>query len=91
MLALCAEIGNAFPSSDFEQVVNDARFGRDFVAYTEQCPDRRAMAKFWVNSVPFLPGAQMNLAAVSFGLGACWVGYLDTDEASRILGTFLVI
>jgi nitroreductase len=86
VLALCAEIGNAFPSSDFERVVNDARFGRDFVPYTERCPDSRAMAKFWANSVPLLPGAQMNLAAISFGLGACWVGYLDTDEASRILG-----
>jgi len=86
VLALCADISGAFPSSDFERVVNDARFGREFVPYTEQCPDSRAMAKFWANSVPFLPGAQINLAAVSFGLGACWVGYLDTDEASRILG-----
>jgi nitroreductase len=85
VLALCADLGKAFPSSEFAREVNDTRFGKDFISYTEQCPDSRAMAKFWANSVPLLPGVQINLAAVSFGLGACWVGYLDTDEASRIL------
>lgn len=86
VLALCADIRSALPGSGFARVVDDARFGTEFVSYTAQCPDSRAMAKFWANSVPLLPGAQMNLAAISFGLGACWVGYLDTDEASRILG-----
>jgi nitroreductase len=83
---MCADISNAFPSTDFELVVNDARFGREFVSYTERCPDLRAMAKFWANSVPFIAGAQINLAAISFGLDACRIGWLDTDEASRILG-----
>ncbi len=86
VLALCANISNVFPSSGFARVVNESRFGKELVPYTEQCPDARAMAKFWSNSAPFIAGAQMNLVAVSFGLGACWIGYLDTDEASHILG-----
>lgn len=88
ILALCAELEEEMtdlPEDDFGFIVNQLRFGEEFIAYMNHCPDRRAARKFWVNAAPLLPGEHMLLAATNFGLTGCWVGYLDTDRASELL------
>ena len=88
IFALCADISwdlKDQPEDDFGLAVNYLRFGEDFVRYTNRCPDRKAMIKLFANGGPCLPGEHIFLTAVSHGLSACFVGYLDTEEASKIL------
>lgn len=89
VIAYCARLGTDLATLGEEhpaRVVNKARFGADLVSYLNAYPDRRPMRVFWENGTPLLPGSQIFLAAIGAGLGACWIGHLDTREASRILG-----
>lgn len=89
VIAYCARLGPDLATLDEENTareVNQARFGADLVAYLNAYPDRLAMRVFWENSTPLIPGEHVFLAAVHHGLRACWIGHLDTREASRILG-----
>jgi len=74
------------PEDDFGLIVNYLRFGRDFVNFMKECPDRRACMKLWHNGTPCIAMEHMFLSAVSYGLSACFIGYLDVDKASEILG-----
>ena len=71
---------------DFGLHVNQLRFGTDFVKYLQAYPDRKACNKFCNNSNPLIPAEHIFLTAVSHGLSACFVGCLDVEKASEILG-----
>ena len=74
------------PEDEFGLKVNKLRFGEAFVRYMADYPDRDACMKLFENGAPALPAQYMFLVAVKHGLGACFVGYLDVDRASKILG-----
>jgi nitroreductase len=89
IFALCADISwdlKDQPQDDFGLAVNYLRFGEDFVRYTNEYPDRKAMNKLYDDSTPLISGEHIFLTAVSHGMSACFVGYLDTERASAILG-----
>ena len=88
VLALCADISFDLKEADednFALTVNHCRFGEPLVDYCNAYPDRRAMNLLWHNAAGTTAGQQMYLAAVDLGLGACWVGYLDIAQASKLL------
>ncbi len=88
VFALCADISwdlKDQPEDDFGLIVNYLRFGEEFVHHTNQCADRKTMNKLFANGGPCLPGEHIFLTAVAHGMSACFIGYLDTERASRIL------
>ncbi len=88
IIAYCAYIGYDLaevPEDDFALIVNKTRFGDDLVQYLNNYQDRKAVNTFWNNSSPLIPGEHIFLAAISYGLNACWIGYLDIKKASKIL------
>lgn len=88
VIACCADISwdmKDLPDDDFGLIVNKLRWGEDFVRFINECPDRRGIKKLLANPTPLIAGEHMFLTAVSRGLSACFVGYLDTDKASTIL------
>lgn len=88
VFALCANISwdlKDQPEDDFGLIVNYLRFGEEFVRYTNKCPDRRTMNKLFANGGPCVPGEHIFLTAVAHGMSACFIGYLDTERASKIL------
>lgn len=88
VFALCADISwdlKDQPEDDFGLIVNYLRFGKDFVQFTNQCPDRRTMNKLFANGGPCVAGEHIFLTAVTHGMSACFIGYLDTERASEIL------
>jgi len=88
VFALCADISGDLkdlPEDNFGLIVNYLRFGKDFTRNMNRYPDRKTMNKLFANGSPCLPGEHIFLTAVSHGLSACFIGYLDTEEASKIL------
>ena len=88
VFALCADISwdlRDQPEDDFGLIVNRLRFGDEFVLYTNQYPDRKAINKLFANGGPCLPGEHIFLTAVEYGMSACFIGFLDTEKASQIL------
>jgi|SRR6056297_184673 len=88
VIACCAKLGEDLrdvPSDDFGLLVNQTRFGEDFINYLNNYPDRKTVNTFWNNAAPLIPGEHIFLAAVNRGLSACWVGYLDIKKAGEIL------
>lgn len=88
VIALCTSIEEDIAKvaeDDFGLEVNKSRFGVELISYLNEYPNRRTISKFWENANPLIPGEHIFLAAVNNGLRACWIGYLDTDRASRIL------
>lgn len=88
VIALCAELDKGLrglPEDDFGLIVNKERFTPELIKYLQSYPDQRAVSLLFNNSVPMIPGEHIFLTAVSHGLSACWVGFLNINEASRIL------
>jgi len=88
IFALCANISGDLkdlPEDNFGLLVNYLRFGKEFTSDMNQYHDRKAMNKLFANGGSCLPGEHIFLTAVSHGLSACFIGYLDTEEASIIL------
>jgi len=89
IIALCSRITwhlEPMDPDDFGLQVCYTRYGQDFWDYLQRYPQRKhigALLEEWTVS---LAGQQLFLAAASHNLSACWVGYLDTSRASRILG-----
>ena len=73
------------PEDDFGLIVTNLRFGKDFIDFMKEYPDRKACMKLWHNSTPLIAMEHMFLTAVSYGLSACFIGYLDVDKASEVL------
>ena len=88
IIAGCADISWDIANQsedDFGLIVNYLRFGKDFVKFMKEYPDRRACMKLWHNGSPCIAMEHMVLTAVSHGLSACFIGYLDVDKASEVL------
>ena len=89
IFALCEDISwdlKDEPKDSFGLIVNHLRFGKAFIEYTNQYPDRKSMIKLFANGGPAKAGEHIFLAATAHGLSACFIGYLDTEKASEILG-----
>ncbi|MFO7896395.1 MAG: nitroreductase family protein [Candidatus Cloacimonadales bacterium] len=61
------------------------RFGKDLCAYYGEYEEYQKLDSFWESSNPLIPGEHIVLAAINHGLDACWVGNLDTLQASTAL------
>jgi nitroreductase len=88
VIAYCSYVDEdlaALPEDDFGLIVNQVRFGKDFITYLNQYPGRKAVNTFWENGSPLIPGEHIALAAANFGLQTCWIGYLDIGRAGDIL------
>ncbi len=88
IIALCTWVGGDLrdlPEGNFGLEVNRTRFGRDLITHLNAYPDRRAVALLWENGNCLIPGEHIFLAAISFGLNACWIGYLDIEKVGEIL------
>lgn len=88
VFACCGDIGwdiADLPDDDFGLIVNNLRFGADFINFMKGYPDRKVCMKLFNNGAPVIPAEHIFLTAVSHGLSACFVGYLDVDKASKIL------
>ena len=73
------------PEDDFGMIVNNLRFGLDFMNFMKGYHDRKACMKLFNNGATAIPAEHIYLTAVSYGLSACFIGYLDVDKASEIL------
>ena len=73
------------PEDDFGKVVNYLRFGKEFIDYLCKFPDRKACMTLFENASPLVPMEHMFLTAVSHGLSACFIGFLDVKKANEIL------
>jgi len=73
------------PADDFGLIVNKLRFNNDFLDYLCRYPDRKARMTLFENATPLIPAQHIFLTAVSHGLGACFVGYMDIRTIDRIL------
>jgi nitroreductase len=73
------------PEDDFGKIVNYLRFGKEFIKYLCKYPDRKACMTLFENATPLIPLEHMFLTAVSHGLGACFIGYLDVKKSNEIL------
>ena len=73
------------PEDDFGKIVNYLRFGKDFIYYLCKYPDRKACMTLFQNPTPLIPMEHMFLTAISHGLSACFIGFLDVKKANEIL------
>jgi len=88
VFALCGDISwdiKDLPEDDFGLNVNYLRFGKEFIQHMKQYSDRKSVIKLFANGGPCLPGEHIFLTAVSHGLSACFIGYLDTEKAAEVL------
>ncbi|MDD3409700.1 MAG: nitroreductase family protein [Eubacteriales bacterium] len=89
IIACCARLDEdmrAAAPEDYVLQVNRLRFGGKLMDYLLRYDDWKEMALLFADGVPLIPAEHMFLAAVSHGLSACFIGYLDVKEAGRILG-----
>ncbi|MEW6523030.1 MAG: GNAT family N-acetyltransferase [Bacillota bacterium] len=86
IIACCARLILPGEEKPFSRQVNELRWGAEAVAWMRNCPEPHQMALVLQNPVPLIPGAHIQLAAASYGVGSCWVGYLDIARCSQILG-----
>ena len=88
VFACCADIGWDIaeqPEQDFGLIVNRLRFGVDFTDYLSRYAGRKACNTMLANAAPLIPAEHIFLTAVAYGLSACFVGFLNIEEADRIL------
>jgi nitroreductase len=88
VFACCADISWDIadePEDDFGLVVNKLRFGVDFINFMKGYPNREECMTLFDNATPLIPGEHIFLTAVSHGLSACFIGYLDVKKATEIL------
>ena len=89
LLACCARLEQDFrqlPETDPTLCVNNLRFGERLMRYLKAYDDWRAMALLFADGVPLIPCENIAIVAESLGLSTRYIGYLDVEEASRILG-----
>lgn len=88
VIACCADISwdlLNLPEDDFGLIVNKLRFSEEFIEYLNKYPNRKNVKTLFANPTPLIPAEHMYLVAVSHGLSACFIGFLDVEKANRIL------
>jgi nitroreductase len=73
------------PDDDFGLIVNKLRFGSEFIKYLCEYPNPKECMALFGNATPLIPSEHIFLTAVSHGLSACFIGYLNVQEADKIL------
>lgn len=73
------------PEDDFGLIVNKLRFNNDFLDYLCRYPSKKARTTLFENATPLIPMEHIFLTAVSHGLYACFIGYLDIPKINEIL------
>lgn len=86
ILACCTHLYRPEEESDFGREVNDLRWGAETARWLRSPEDPYRMGLVMQNATPLIPGAHIQLAATSYGIGSCWIGYLDIARAGSILG-----
>ena len=61
------------------------RFGENIGTYYSDYEQNQKSNSFWESNNPLIPGEHIVLSAINHGLDACWVGNIDTLEASKAL------
>ncbi len=88
IFACCADISwdiATQSNDDFGLIVNKLRFGNEFVEYMQSYKDRETCMTLFNNACPLIPADHIFLIATSYGLSACFVGYLNIKKANEIL------
>ena len=88
VFACCADISWDIAEQaedDFGLRVNRHRFGDELIDYMQKYLDRKACMTLFDNATPLIPAEHIFLTAVSHGLSACFVGFLDINKANEIL------
>lgn len=88
VFACCADLSWDIadqPQDDFGLIVNKLRFNNDFLDYLCRYPNKKARTTIFENATPLIPAEHIFLTAVSHGLSACFVGYLDIPKINEIL------
>lgn len=88
VITLCTNIDydrNDLPADDFGLIVDQTRFGKNFVEYLNQYEDRHMTNIFWNNANVLIPGEHILLAGQEYGIYGCFVGYLDLLKSNQIL------
>lgn len=88
VIACCAKLEEDFkklPADDFGLEVNRLRFGNPLLRYLMDYSNWNEMAVLLADAVPLIPAEHIFLTAVSHGLSACFIGWLDVQKASHIL------
>lgn len=89
VIALCSRLTwhlKPADQDDYGLQVSYTRYGKEFWDFLQSYPDRKSIGALLEEWTVSLAGHQLYLAAVDHGLSACWVGFLDTNKASHILG-----
>lgn len=85
VIACCAQLVLSEEESEFSRRVNRLRWGEAVESWMTAAPaSYRALVLG--NASPHIPGAHIQLTAAHYGIGSCWVGFLDIARASEILG-----
>ncbi len=88
VFACCADLSWDIaeqPEDDFGVIVNKLRFNNEFLKYICEYPDRKPRVTLFENGTSIIPAEHIFLIAASYGMSACFVGYLDIEEANKIL------
>ena len=88
VIACCADISWDLANcsdDDFGLTVNKLRFSDELVQYLIKYKDRKYICSLFQNAAPLIPAEHIFLTAVSHGLSACFVGFLDVERASKLL------
>lgn len=88
VFACCADLSwdmAELAEDDYGVIINKLRFNHDFLKYLCEYPDRKARVTMFENGTCFIPAEHIYLLAASHGISACFVGYLDIEEANKIL------
>lgn len=88
VFACCADISWDIanqPDDDFGMNVNNLRFDANFINFMKAYPNRQECMRLFENATPLIPTEHIFLTAVSHGLRACFIGYLDIEKASEVL------
>ncbi len=73
------------PEDDFGLAVNRLRFGKTFIDAMCALEDRRTCTTLFANGGPSIAMEHIFLTAVSHGMSACFIGYLDIERADAVL------
>ena len=88
VIACCARLPVNFRElapDDFGVAVDRLRWGDSVLDYITDYPEWKEAAMLFANAAPLIPAEHMFLTAVSHGLSACFVGWLDIKKAGSIL------
>lgn len=88
VIACCADLSWDIaeqPEDDFGVIVNKLRFNNEFLKYICEYPDWKARVTLFENGTSLIPAEHIFLISASYGMSACFVGFLDIEEANKIL------